>query len=52
MCLYIPPRWYYLMNIPDGYSSFLAHWRLNLTMHAETVILTVTDPVPMVCILC
>jgi len=43
MYLYIPPRWYYLVDILDGYSRFLVHWRLNLTMHAETVTLTVQE---------
>ncbi len=43
MYLYIPPRWYYLVDILDGYSRFLVHWSLNLTMHAETVTLTVQE---------
>jgi transposase InsO family protein len=40
MYLYIQPRWYYLVDILDGYSRFLVHWSLNLTMEAETVTLT------------
>jgi transposase InsO family protein len=43
MYLYIPPRWYYLVDILDSYSRFLVHWSLNLTMHAETVTLTVQE---------
>jgi putative transposase len=43
MYLYIPPRWYYLVDILDSYSRFLVHWRLNLTMLAETVTLTVQE---------
>jgi putative transposase len=41
MYLYIRPRWYYLVDILDGYSRFLVHWSLNLTMMADTVTLTV-----------
>lgn len=41
MYLYIPPRWYYLVDILDGYSRFLVHWSLNLTLEAHTVTLTV-----------
>lgn len=26
MYLYIPPRWYYLVDILDGYIRFLVHW--------------------------
>jgi len=43
MYLYIQPRWYYLVDILDGYSRFLVHWRLNLTMLADTVTLTVQE---------
>jgi putative transposase len=43
MYLYIEPRWYYLVDILDGYSRFLVHWSLNLTMLAETVTLTVQE---------
>jgi putative transposase len=43
MYLYISPRWYYLVDILDGYSRFLVHWSLNLTMHAESVTLTVQE---------
>lgn len=43
MYLYIPPRWYYLVDILDGYSRFLVHWSLNLTMHVDTVTLTVQE---------
>jgi transposase InsO family protein len=43
MYLFIPPRWYYLVDILDGYSRFLVHWSLNLTMLAETVTRTVQE---------
>lgn len=43
MYLYIEPRWYYLVDILDGYSRFLVHWSLNLTMLADTVTLTVQE---------
>jgi putative transposase len=43
MYLYIVPRWYYLVDIVDGYSRFLVHWSLNLTMLADTVTLTVQE---------
>ena len=34
-------RWYYLVDILDGYSRYLVHWTLNPTMHTDTVLLTV-----------
>lgn len=34
-------RWYYLVDVVDGYSRFLVHWSLNTTMLAETVTMTV-----------
>ena len=34
-------RWYYLVDVVDGYSRFLVHWTLNTTMLAETVTMTV-----------
>lgn len=43
MYLYINPRWYYLVDIIDGYSRFLVNWSLNLTMESETVTLTVQE---------
>jgi len=43
MYVYIPPQWYYLVDILDGYSRFLVHWSLNLTMLADTVTLTVQE---------
>ncbi|MGA9347294.1 MAG: DDE-type integrase/transposase/recombinase [Anaerolineae bacterium] len=43
MYLYIRPRWYYLVDILDGYSCFLVHWSLNLSMAADTVTLTVQE---------
>lgn len=43
MYLYIAPRWYYLVDILDGYSRFLVHWRLNVTMTADTVTFAVQE---------
>lgn len=43
MYLYIRPRFYYLVDILDGYSRYLVHWRLNLTMHADLVMLAVQE---------
>jgi transposase InsO family protein len=47
MYLYIPPRWYYLVDILDGYRRFLVHWSLNLTMRADTVSLTLQQALEM-----
>jgi putative transposase len=43
MYLYIKPRWYYLVDILDGYSRYLVHWKLNPTMQADLVMLTVQE---------
>ncbi len=43
MYLRIGPRRYYLVDIVDGYSRYLVHWSLNLTMLADTVTLTVQE---------
>ena len=43
MYLYIHPKWYYLVDIIDGYSRFMVNWSLNLTMEAETVTMTVQN---------
>jgi putative transposase len=43
MYLYIHPRWYYLVDIIDGYSRFMVNWSLNLTMASDTVTMTVQD---------
>jgi transposase InsO family protein len=43
MYLYIRPRWYYRVDILDGYSRSLVHWSLNMTMLADTVTLTVQE---------
>lgn len=43
MYLYIHTRWYYLVDIIDGYSRFMVNWSLNLTMESETVTMTVQD---------
>lgn len=40
MYLYVAQRWYYLVDVLDGYSRFLVHWTLNLTMTAEAVTFT------------
>jgi transposase InsO family protein len=43
MYLRVGPRWYYLVDIVDGYSRYLVHWSLNLTMLTDTVTLTVQE---------
>lgn len=43
MYLYIRPRWYYLVDILDGYSRYLVHWKLNRTMQADLVMLAVQE---------
>ena len=43
MYVRIKGRWYYLVDILDGYSRFLVHWTLNRTMGADTVTLTVQE---------
>lgn len=43
MYLRLSGRWYYLVDIVDGYSRFLVHWSLNTTMLSETVTLTVQE---------
>ena len=43
MYLYIRPRWYYLVDILDGYSRYLVHWKLNMTMQADLVVLAVQE---------
>lgn len=43
MYLYVTPRWYYLVDILDGYSRYLVHWKLNMTMHADLVMLAVQE---------
>ena len=43
MYLRLSGRWYYLVDIIDGYSRFLVHWSLNTTMLADTVTLTVQE---------
>jgi transposase InsO family protein len=43
MYVWIASRWYYLVDILDGYSRFLVHWSLNTTMLADTVTLTVQE---------
>lgn len=43
MYLRLSGRWFYLVDIIDGYSRFLVHWTLNPTMLADTVTLTVQE---------
>jgi len=43
MYLYIRPRWYYLVDILDGYSRYLVHWKLNMTLQADLVMLAVQE---------
>lgn len=43
MYVHLSGRWYYLVDIIDGYSRFLVHWTLNATMLAETVTQTVQE---------
>jgi putative transposase len=43
MYLSVMPRWYYLVDMLDGYSRYLVQWKLNLTMHADLVMLTVQE---------
>jgi putative transposase len=47
MYLWIYNRWYYLVDIVDGYSRFLVHWRLCSTMHANTVVETMQEAIDM-----
>lgn len=41
MYVFLGGKWYYLVDIVDGYSRFLVPWSLNTTLLAETVSLTV-----------
>jgi transposase InsO family protein len=43
MYLRLRSRWWYLVDILDGYSRYLVHWTLNDSMVAETVSLTVLE---------
>jgi putative transposase len=43
MYLRLSGRWYYLVDILDGYSRFLVHWTLNPTMRADTVTRTLQE---------
>lgn len=43
MYLRLGTRWFYLVDILDGYSRYLVHWSLNPTMLANTVTLTVQE---------
>jgi transposase InsO family protein len=38
-----PARWYYLVDIIDGYSIFMMNWSLNLTIKSDTVTMTVQE---------
>ena len=41
MYVRVGDRWFYLVDILDGYSRYLVHWTLNPTMTADTVLSTV-----------
>ena len=41
MYVQVGPRWFYLVDILDGYSRYLVHWTLNPTMKTDTVLMTV-----------
>lgn len=43
MYLRVNWRWFYLVDIIDGYSRYLVHWTLNPTMEAHAVTLTVQE---------
>jgi len=43
MYLFVRPRWYYLVDILDGYSRFLVHWTLSHTLAADPVLRTVQE---------
>ena len=43
MYLRVGGRWFYLVDILDGYSRYLVHWSLNPTMLTSTVTLTVQE---------
>jgi len=43
MYVRIGKRWFYLVDILDGYSRFLVHWSLNPTMTEDTVELTTLE---------
>jgi transposase InsO family protein len=43
MYLWVFNRWYYLVDVVDGYSRYLVHWTLNTTMHANTVVDTMQE---------
>lgn len=43
MYLWLRNRWWYLVDILDGYSRYLVHWTLNDSLAAETVSLTVLE---------
>lgn len=47
MYLWIYDRWYYLVDIIDGYSRFLIHWKIFSTMHANTVVETMQEAIDM-----
>jgi putative transposase len=41
MYVQVGARWFYLVDILDGYSRYLVHWTLNATMLTDTVVRTV-----------
>ena len=40
MYVQVGTRWYYLVDVLDGYSRYLVHWTLNPTMTTDTVVMT------------
>ena len=47
MYLHLKKRWWYLVDIIDGYSRYLVHWTLNPTMLTDTVTLTILEALEM-----
>lgn len=43
MYLWLRSRWWYLVDILDGYSRYLVHWSLSDTLEADAVTLTVLE---------
>lgn len=43
MYLSLKNRWWYLIDIIDGYSRYLVHWSLSDTLEADAVTLTVLE---------
>lgn len=43
MYLSVGARWFYLVDILDGYSRYLVHWSLSPTLHASAVTLVTQE---------